>query len=161
MKKILFLSCMLVMSMHLLFAQQPKSTTIGSNGDCPPGMCPSVYFELEMFNFHKPRTNCTSGFGLCVRINTGVECRSCFGKSSMTGTKVKVWAKFSSQSVTLHIPRTLQTQKRFESVNFSQFELEDQTLNFTFTNSSKRSARGGIYPVSLVGDEFVVQIPLL
>ncbi len=79
----------------------------------------------------------------------------------MTGTKVKVWAKLSNQSVTLHIPRSIQTQKGFEAVKFTQFELEDQTLNFTFTNGTKRSARGGSYPVSVVGDEFVVQIPLL
>jgi hypothetical protein len=161
MKKNLFLSCLLFLSMHALYAQQPKLNTIGSNGDCPAGMCPSVYFELDIFNFHKPKTNCTNGFGLCIRINTGVECRSCFGKSSMSGTKIKVWAKLNNQSVTLHIPRAIQIQKRFESVSFSQFEIEDQTLNFTFTNGSKRSARGGIYPVSIVGEEFVIQIPLM
>jgi hypothetical protein len=161
MKKLLFISFLMGLMGQTVLAQQPKSGTLGSIGDCPTGSCPSLYFELEMFNFHKPRTNCTSGFGLCVRFNTGVECRPCFGKSSLTGTKVRVWAKLSNQSVTLHLPKSIQTQKGFQSVNFSQFELEDQALSFSFPNGTKRAVRGGSYPVSAVGDEWVIQIPFL
>jgi hypothetical protein len=161
MKKIVFLSFLMWLSGQAVIAQQPKTGTIGSIGDCPIGMCPTVYFEIEIFNFHKPRTNCTSGFGLCVRFNAGVECSPCFGKSSLTGTKVKVWAKLSNHSATLHIPKSLQTQKGFETVKFSQFELEDQALSFSFPNGAKRSVRGGTYSVTAVGDEWVIQIPFL
>ena len=161
MKKITFLLCMLWFCVQSSFAQQPKSNTIGTSGDCPIGMCPTVFFDIEVFNLHKPRTNCTAGFGLCVRINVGVECRSCFGKSSINGTRVNAWVKINNQTAELHLPNAIKSQKGFENVNFSQFELEDQALVFTMLNGSKRSVRGGTYTTSMVGDEFVITLPLL
>ena len=71
MKKIIFLLG-LVLSGFCLYAQEDRVAIV--NG-CPPGTHPvTVFYGIETFNFHKPRTDCQSGFGLCIRLEVGIEC---------------------------------------------------------------------------------------
>jgi hypothetical protein len=41
---------------------------------CPPGQCPHYSYQLDVVNFHKPRTDCTKKFGFCVQGHWSFTC---------------------------------------------------------------------------------------
>ncbi len=163
MKNFLIVIMMLCMS-NTIHAQNTKiSPTAPDGGDlpvCPAGMCPTVNFFIEVFNFHKPRTNCETGFGLCIRFSSSVTCNYCNWKSSIKAGKVNVWAKLSSQVAEIHIPVSLRYEKGFEKTDMSSFEIEDKAMSFKFGNGVEKFAKAGTYPVSVIGDEYVINLNL-
>ena len=59
---LLSILCMMLAS-HLSFASEMKPVTCAPTG---------IWIKL-LINFHRPRTNCESGFGLCFIVTWGVE----------------------------------------------------------------------------------------
>lgn len=147
---------------QMAFAQQSKTptTTIENPVDCPVGMCPMAYISLDAMNFHKPRTNCQDGFGICVRISWGVTCTSCFGKSGITGNNIKMWCVTKDNSAELHIPLEIKNQKGFDRVNFSSFEIEENAMAFQFPGGKVRYAKGGVYGTVVKNNEYVITMSL-
>lgn len=161
MKKLLVM--IFLLSAFQGIAQRTVATQLESPNfpfDCPPGECPVSYIFIEVFNFHKPRTNCESGFGLCIRIASGIACKPCYYKSSITGTKVNAWAKITGGNAELHIPLVLKKQKGFEKTDFSVFEIEAGTVSFVTESGKQYFAKAGKYPVTVVGDEMLVNLKL-
>ncbi len=161
MKKLLFI--LLLFSSGIVTAQNSKTSPYGGgteNPKCPPGMCPTVNIFLEMFNFHKPRTNCSNGFGLCIKFSTSVTCEYCFGKSNILGDKISVYTTLDDNYATLHFPMSLKYEKEFEGADFNTFEIEDQSLSFKQENGKEVFVKGGLYPVSIVDDEMIVTLHL-
>jgi hypothetical protein len=161
MKKLLFTLTLLVASLSV-FAQteKPILSTIEQPGDCPFGMCQMAYLSVDVLNFHKPRTECLEKFGFCIRLSVGVTCVNCFGKSSIDGSHVNVYAGIEGNSIVLHIPSELKFQKGYENVDFKSFEIDDDSIEVSFENGAKHHAIGGSYDVEEINNEFVVHIPL-
>ena len=127
---------------------------------CPPGTCPTFYINLEVFNFHKPKTNCTSGFGLCIRFASGVICERCLGKSTIENGKINVYGKLNEQNIELYFPQEIQHEKGFENADFNNFEIEDNMLSLMSAEGKTILIPGGNYPVKQIENEFVVEIPI-
>ena len=162
MKKILLIALFLYASLS-----HAQTNTIGNSSltdggfiFCPDGTYPTATITLNTLSFHKPRTNCTSGFGICIKFSVSVYCGSDMGKSYIKSDKTTATAKVSSQTVELHLPVSLKYEKGFEKTDFTKFEVEDKTLNFKSSTGIEKLVKGGIYPVTIVGDEYVVVLNL-
>lgn len=142
------------------FSQSTKTNPDGGGGipPCPDGYCPSVLFSVDLMNLHKPRTGCTLGLGLCLKFSISLNCNPCIAKGYIKGDKVNLWVTSNGQMATLRFPVNLKFEKGFEEADFSNFEIEDKALSFTFENGVTKLAKGGMYPVSQIGDELVVNL---
>jgi len=157
----LFIVTMILFS-NMLMAQRSTTLNFPQTGpvDCPYGYTPTLHVVLQFINFHKPRTNCTSGFGLCFKHSAYVSCDPNWRKSSLSGTTVDAVGKINKEVIELHIPLALKYQKGFEKTDFSTFELEDKSFSIKTETGIIRYVKAGVYPVSVVDDEFVVNLPL-
>jgi len=155
----LFIISMLFLS-GSAFAQSNRNSTDVTGGipPCADNLCPSLDISLSLANLHKPRTGCSSGFGLCLKLSVSVNCNPCSGKGKIVGDKVNIYTKINNDYAEMHIPVDLKYQKGFEKTDFSIFELEDKSVSFKLSNGIEKLARGGIYPVEFIGDEYVVKI---
>lgn len=162
MKKILLIA--LVLYTSLAHAQKnavgTESLTDVRFIFCPDGTYPTATVTLNTFNFHKPRTNCLSGFGMCIKFSVSLYCASTTGKSYIKNDKTIATAKINSQTVELHLPVTLKYEKGFEKTDFTKFEIEDKILSFKSSAGIEKFVKGGVYPVTVVGDEYVVVLNL-
>lgn len=161
MKKLLLI--LLICCSHAVFAQNNKTSPDVTGGEiptCPVGTCPMATINIDVFNFHKPRTNCTSGFGVCLRFSWGISCVSCYYKGSVAGDKLTAYAKLSNAVAELHVPVGLKDAKGFEKTDMSTFEVEDKSLSFKTSTGVEKFVRGGIYPVVVSGDEYVIKLNL-
>lgn len=137
-----------------------SSLTDGGFILCPDGTYPTATVTLNTFNLHKPRTNCTSGFGMCIKFSVSVYCGSTTGKSYIKSDKTTATAKVNSQTAELHLPVALKYEKGFEKTDFTKFEVEDKTLSFKASTGVEKFVKSGIYPVSVVGDEYIIVLNL-
>ena len=149
---------------HSINAQIVKtsssSLTTETSVFCPDGTNPTVSIFINTLNFHKPRTSCTGGFGLCIKLTVSVFCASPIGKSYIKGDQMSVSTKLTNQTAELHFPIALKYEKGFEKADLSTFEIEDKSLSFKTAKGLEKLVKGGIYPVSVIGDEFVVTLNL-
>lgn len=159
MKKILFICCLC--SFQFTWAQSSKPFP-GTSTDlpCPVGTCPMITFSIEAFNFHKPRTECKLGFGLCIKLDVGITCASCTGKSSIADNKVTAWGKILGNTLELHIPAALQQVVGFEKTDMRSFQLDEQFIRLKTTNGTIKTVAGGTYPVATRENELVINLPL-
>ena len=127
---------------------------------CPPGTCPTFYINLEVLNFHKPKTDCTTGFGFCVRIASGITCERCLGKSTIENGIINVYGKLNEHNIELHIPQEIQNEKGFEDADFKTFDIEDNNFSLLQADGKPILVPGGSYPVTQIDNEFVVEIPI-
>src|ERR1051325_3964834 len=106
-------------------------------GPCPVGQCSvgaSIIFD--QFNFHKPRTGCTSGFGLCIKIHVEPICSSCpMGyptpgnmRTAVSGKSVTGWCVINGNKMELHLPSAIQQSDGYSRTDFSTFEVEDRSI---------------------------------
>src|SRR5512138_1831072 len=132
---------------------------------CPPGYCSNgITFTVEQFNFHKPRTDCQSRFGICLKGQWSAHCVPCWsnGKTSYENGKVTGWFKISGGKVELHLPLALGQAKEFMSEDMSVFYIDDDTITILNEDGSKNGQlKGGEYTVTIIGDDYVVQIDII
>jgi hypothetical protein len=119
-----------------------------------------ITFSIEAFNFHKPRTECKLGFGLCIKLDVGITCASCTGKSSIADNKVTAWGKILGNTLELHIPAALQQVVGFEKTDMRSFQLDEQFIRLKTTNGTIKTVAGGTYPVATRENELVINLPL-
>lgn len=159
MKKIVFICCLC--SIQSTWAQIAKPfPSTETDLPCPAGTCPMITFSIEAFNFHKPRTACKLGFGLCIKFDIGVTCASCTGRAFMADNKVTVWGKQLGNIIELHIPAALQHASGFEKIDMRSFQVDDQSINVKTASGIVKTVVGGTYPVVIRDNEFVVNLPL-
>jgi len=168
MKKIIFFASFLI-AVSITNGQKKELP----ENPCPPGECSyGVSIVFDQFNFHKPRTGCTSGFGLCIKVHVEPICKPCpLGyptpdynnmKTDISGEEVKAWWRIISGKLELHLPAALQNVDGYTQTDFSVFEIEDNS--FIIDNPDKTiyaSVKGGQYKVSRVDDDFVVLLDLI
>ena len=144
------------------FAQVNKSRSLGTGDnpipDCPIGMCPSLNIYLDVFNFHKPRTGCGTGFGFCIKLDIGFTCNECKQKTGFDGKKVMVWFKKLSDKIELHIPKAIAEAPEFSKTDMNYFEIEENSIIVRDIQGKSMSIKGGKYPVFMEGEDLVVQL---
>lgn len=147
---------------NAVFAQSTKTapSPFDTDVNCPAGTCPTITISLDIFNFHKPRTACTTGFGLCVKLSTAFSCNPCFGKTSISTDKVSSWIKLTATTAELHIPIALKDAKGFEKTDMTTFQIDDNTLSFIGKSGTQKSAKGGIYPVAKDAVDYIIKLDL-
>lgn len=150
MKKILILSLML--TVKAAFAQ--------IKAPCPCGGM--LVFEITKFNFHKPKTDCLFGFGLCLKMSPiRFECVPCTslpnGPLSFKQEMVTCYMAAFDQKLELHLPAALLEDESFLQDQAEFFELEDDMLPIPSTSAGESSyVKAGKYPVERRGEELVV-----
>lgn len=127
---------------------------------CPEGSYLGYTFQLDIFNFHKPRTNCTSGFGFCFRMMVGVKCIKFEPKPLLSSGKVIGYARLSKSTAELHLPLEMKNDARFIGTNMAQFEIDSNTLSFVNNAGVSKWVRGGIYPVAVMNNEYIIKLPI-
>lgn len=144
------------------FAQVNKSRPVvlgdGPIPDCPIGLCPSLNIYLDVFNFHKPRTGCGTGFGFCLKLDIGFTCNECKQKTGFDGKKVMIWMKALADKVEVHIPRSIADAPEFNNSDMKYFEVEENTIFIRGASGKSKSIKGGVYPVFIEGEDLVVQL---
>ncbi len=147
---------------HSAMAQVSTSKTILSDEDpgCPLGLCPSVSIILDMFNFHKPRTGCSSGFGLCIKLDVSVTCHPCSPKTAIADGKVRAWLRVDGSVAELHLPKAIMEFSEFKPDDFTHFVAEDRSIVLYGLDGEVRFLREGNYPVDVRDDELVIKLAL-
>jgi len=155
-----YLFLLFMMSAQMAFAQADKKaiTTTTEYPDCPPGLCPVAYINLEIFNFHKPRTGCVSGFGLCIRLSAGVNCEYCRWRSAIESNQVSSTVIFEGEKAIWHLPSSL--PDHLGEVDTSEFELEDGMLEFVTDKGKVFKVKGGLYPVKKNPEDITIELSL-
>lgn len=155
-----YLILVFLLSTQISYAQNNKiSLDITTDGpDCPPGLCPVAYINIEIFNFHKPRTGCKSGFGICLRLSAGVTCEYCRWRTSMQNNQVMTYVTFEQQKIVWHLPAAL--QQAMAETDCSTFELEEDMLEFKNEEGKAIAAKAGNYPVVKKDDELIITIDI-
>lgn len=159
---------MAVVCAYVSFGQAEQKNTPGTQSlpNCPPGWCSYWEYIFDVFNFHKPRTGCKTGFGLCIMGHTNTGCRPCYNNKSNAAGLTKIesgkatcFGELKNNKLELHIPAQIKNETGFASEDFSTFTIEKGTLKISVDGKEKVS-REGVYPVIQVGDEYVVVIDL-
>ena len=132
---------------------------------CPPGYCSNgVTFVVDHFSFHKPRTNCRSGFGICLKGHWEAHCVPCWskGQTNYDDEKVTGWFKISKSKLELHLPLALGQSKQFINENMSIFYLDDDFIMILNEDGSKNCRlKGGEYTVAISGNDYVILIDII
>ncbi|MCP9753029.1 hypothetical protein EGI32_18920 [Ferruginibacter sp. HRS2-29] len=163
MKKIILI-VMIIAGAQAGFGQVNKNAP-GSEGvpSCPPGFCAYWQYIFETFNFHRPRTDCKTGFGLCIKGRQESGCRPCASKTPV-GTKIEngkatCIAEVKNGKLELRIPAGIKTSASLDASDMSDFTLDKGVLNGIVDGKFKTN-REGTYPVKLIENEYVVLIDL-
>ncbi len=158
MKRLLFIALMCYASS--VNAQQARLAVPDNELTCPEGYIFGYTFQLDIFNFHKPRTGCTSGFGLCFRLAVGVKCIQFEQKALLSSGKVSGYARLAKSTAELHLPLEMKNDTRFSSTNMTQFEIDPNTLSFVNNAGLAKWVKGGVYPVTIMNNEYIIKLPI-
>ncbi len=133
------------------------------SGPCPCGYALTI--EASKFNFHKPRTDCTSGFGLCVRIRgLKLECYPCYSKNTgfaeINGDLVRGYVHFEGNHSELVLPASLLEDQAITYDENQIFSLEDGSIVIEKENeSAELSSIGGDYPFEIKDGMLLIPVP--
>jgi hypothetical protein len=116
------------------------------------------------FNFHKPRTDCQFGFGLCLRLGR-LEIRAvpCDEESSSNDLydedKVPFLAEFNGSQVIFHFPEWMTQMENLKSQDLSIFSIQNDELPIMDGHSEAVvTLRAGDYPVLRDNGELIVKV---
>ena len=137
---------------------QVSEKTLSEEGKCPEGYCAGFFIEIENFNFHKPRTECKSGFGFCLRISAGATCVPCISKLSSNEKSSVIAGYLSREILTLHLPKDLREKEN--ETDFTSFEIEDKFFEIKYPDGNIVYLKGGTYRVAEENDELLIRIPV-
>jgi hypothetical protein len=164
MKKIMFL-LMLVFGINNVFGQSGRVPEEGGGGPgvCPPGCTVVVGYTVTFLNFHKPRTDCKSGFGLCIKGYISNHC-ICFPFKPVTSIEagnVKGVGKIENGKFYLYIPYALKELDEYKNENTNLFTLGEENSELV-TADGKILARlvPGDYETKVEDGNFVIRIDL-
>ena len=139
-----------------------KAQTTNKWIECPPDYLPVVILDLDQFNFHKPRTACTSGFGFCFRVGLTITCRKLEAtgdKATLINGKAHVWGSIQNETITLHFPSSLQKASGFSPEDFKTF-LFEEAVSLSYGKKTVAGLIPGEYRVVNTGTDLTVTIPV-
>lgn len=169
MKRISFF-CLAIFALAQISLAQSKVKPEEIGAPCPDGQCPiGGSIVIDHFNFHKPRTNCTSGFGVCIKLHIEPVCVPCaFGysggnlKTGISNGKLTGWWKFTDDKIELHLPASIQQAKGYQRTDFSSFEVAEQSI---FINKSDKTnfavVKAGEYKVIKMDEDLVIYLDIV
>ncbi len=173
MKKLFSISVIYSFFLTNGYSQDGRTAPIDLGHPCPQGMCvTSASFMIDIFNFHKPRTNCQTGFGLCLRSHWEYTCGFppyCLGQvntgyrpeTKIENGKVSGWFSIVNGKLELHLPVALETANSFQNTDFSTFHLDPDMIYLKNDQGAGiGKLKGGAYPVKKREQEFFVVIDL-
>lgn len=138
------------------FAQTTQKFADG----CPPGTHPVYINECDGFNFHRPVTNCKTGFWFCSYGCTGWhwECvpNTTFKATIDQKNVAKVWAQLSGNKIEFHFPSAISALDSYTKEDLSKFTVDEQ-LVFEFDGKKCKLAIGE-YPVKEVNGELIILV---
>ncbi len=144
-----------------VLAQTEKASLAGyPDNPCSYGLCASSYIYLETVNFHKPRTDCKKGFGLCVRFGVGTSCQPCEGATELSGYKVTGWLSVQGKTASLHLPLALEADPAFAKTDMSTFEIDEKMLSIQSKESGEQWVKGGVYKVIRTKEDLLITLDL-
>jgi hypothetical protein len=168
MKKLLLILIAVIVS-QISFGQGDGKNAPATEGPspCPPGLCVHVKISVAVINFHKTRTNCKSGFGLCIRLGGGgisTSCVPCLNLKSTAICKVEkgvatCYGRIKNNKLELHIPAGIKEEAGFAKEDMKTFAVEKGSLSISVDGKEKVSKEGS-YPVTLSGTEYIVLIEI-
>lgn len=161
MKKLLFIA--VLFSASTLLAQSKRTAVSDEAGlgfPCLNNYLTTITFSLDKFNFHKPRTNCTSGFGLCIKFSLSITCTEIIPKTTVSANTVNAWVNLTSTNAELHVPLEIRNYSDFQTEKLSSFEVENYTVSFVNSAGVQKWVKGGIYPVVKTPVDYVINLPL-
>jgi hypothetical protein len=130
---------------------------------CPPGYSAVVSYSFDQFNFHKPRTDCKKGFGLCIRGHWEKKCKpnnSFYAR--IIDNQVEFWAEIKNNKLELHLPVELKQQEGFIGEDMTVFFVEDDT--FEIKNEEGEviaKLKEGEYAVEENETDLIIKIDLI
>jgi hypothetical protein len=143
---------------------EPAPVTAAADGaypGCPKGFRPVISWDINKFNFHKPRTECGHGFGVCLDLTKRVECvPENFTHVYITedGT-IGGYGDLKESTLVLHLPADLTYDPAFVNENMETFEIEADHFKILDGEVLLGTLKGGIYPVVNTGTELLIEIP--
>ncbi|MFM2337815.1 MAG: hypothetical protein RL115_1008 [Bacteroidota bacterium] len=131
---------------------------------CPPGQCPHYSYQLDVVNFHKPRTDCTKKFGFCVQGHWSFTCEPCtqwdyntsFSNSIATG-----WAKIENNKIELHIPISISQSPTFIGEDMSIFYVDEDYIKLYKNGNQFGTMKAGEYSVQQINSDYVILIDIV
>jgi len=158
MKKIMLLSLI-----GMIFLSESTFATI-TELFANPGP-PSVWIKITL-NFHRPSTNCETGFGICVDISAGVD-----GMGRPATKSCPVLMKINDQNQLL-IQVTEDDLRFYENGTTLPYFKDKTTItlgdSYTFTPETCKNLgtlnpvviRPGTYPLNTMNNTYTITIPL-
>ena len=132
-------------------------------GRCPIGQHPVITFDIDQFNFHKPRTNCTSGFGLCIRGTWGYKCvddRQTYYSAITADGVAHIWAQvLRGGLLELHFPIDLVNTPGYTLDDLSNFSVDDE-WDMSPEPNNPLIMEVGEYKTSFTEHEIIVIVPI-
>ncbi|MEP6674593.1 MAG: hypothetical protein ABJA78_05545 [Ferruginibacter sp.] len=161
MKKIIFLG-MIMLSMNCLFAQTEKMPEDGGSPGCPMGCNTVLNFTFTTFNFHKPRTNCESGFGLCIKGVWSTHCDCGYYKpvTSIENGNVNCAGKKEGSKLSLYIPYALKDLDIYKNEDTSTFTVGEDISLIDGSGNIFAKVVPGDYKVKVEGNNFLIVVDL-
>lgn len=150
-----------ILILFLMIAAKGTYAQLLSN-ICPCGM--QIVIDVEKFNLRKPRTECTKGFGFCLKLDkVYITCNPCEGgrqmKAAQNNDRVTGYLKADCGNLTLHLPASLATDEMFAGEPLTEFEIEDDAIPLDDGKTARLyRVRGGVYPVEQADDELLIKL---
>jgi hypothetical protein len=144
-----------------LASAQVNPVAEGAYFGCPKGTRPVISWDINKFNFHKPRTECGSGFGVCLDLNKRIDCvPENFTHVYVTedGT-IGGYGDLKDSTLVLHLPADLTYDPAFVNEDMSTFEIETNRFKIYNGELLYGTLVGGVYPVVNTGTELLIEIP--
>jgi hypothetical protein len=165
---VLFIICIVNISISQTTKVKPK---------CPPGYCIiNPAYVIDVFNFHKPRTSCSSRFGLCIEGHWTYDCvpvgtpgaTHCnLGNEERSRLRVengKVYVAFIivDDVLELYIPKSLAQTEQFKNEDLTKFYIDDNTIQVKNPDGTSAGyLKAGEYTTTMDNLVITVRIPII
>lgn len=74
--------------------------------------------------------------------------------------KVSAFFRWSGKELVLHLPSELNSKANFSKEDMTSFEVEEGSISVSMPNGESFWVKAGVYPVVVIGDEYVVNLKL-
>lgn len=172
MKKLILLYVVSGILFTELHSQEEKLAPGDIGNPCPPPSCVvRATLHIDFVNFHKPRTECKTGFGICVKTHLQYTCGyppNCLPGSvnnrqmlKVENGKVSGYFMLLDGKAEMHLPLSIKSHPEFTSTDLSQFSIEPNTVVFRNEHGIDFArAKAGNYPVKNTGYDLVIILDL-
>jgi hypothetical protein len=116
---------------------------------CPAFSHPVYTYEIDQFNFHRPKYDCEKGFFICIRGHWDIRCapNSPFSARITEEGMVQFYALLKDNQIELHLPAVLAELPQYAEEDMSVFSVEKDWISISFEGRRIGAMKEGDYPV--------------